>query len=83
MPDPQRCCNDVRNDPGAWRVMAFLKSGEPYQKRKSLRALGLTHGQAGKVPASQATSVYGQFPESGCLGGGRFCKFTFVGRPDG
>ena len=45
--------------------------------------LGLTLGNGPPAEIRQSTSVYGAFPESGCLGSERFCKFLSVGRPDG
>ena len=53
------------------------------QKWKSLRVLGLTPENIAGAGIRQAISVYGAFPESGCLGSERFCKFSLVGRPDG
>ena len=50
----------------------------PSEKRNSVRALRLTPRNPAGLARACTRSVYGVFPESGCLSRRRFCKFTSV-----
>ena len=84
-------CASANGAPGAKRPPHFTRRWfirkmqacmlHALQKWKSLRVLGFTEEKPPGPGMRQATSVYGAFSESGCLGAKRFCKFSHVGRP--
>ena len=53
----------------------YVRLGASSENRNFLSTLGLSAGRPGGVLRRRSPSVYGAFPESGCLGCWRFCKF--------
>lgn len=60
---------------GCRHFRTHVRNGTRHENRSYLSTLGLSAGRPGAAGGCRSPSVYGAFPESGCLGSWRFCKF--------